>query len=322
MCGPSHVLYTRQLTREPLGTISRPSAPDPEKPILPGMRNCPRCHTSIGETLSMCPACDLPDPFAPAPVEQSSPGATSLPRKHSLRFPRSWTPSTLGGWIGVLVFVAWNVGAAVFVAVNIGSDTTPHCHADRLCSTSVEFGQIVFLLFVGVIWLIGFVATGMIALLTVVNANRRRSEALGIGPGSPLARSEFEFAALDPPKPRRQLRTSTWAIIAWTVLCALWIFGIALGVIPGLPTVASGDGVDQFIGAFLVFLLWTVVLFFLGIGWLASQPDRAGGVVSAPPLKPDQQRCPHCGKIVAARRETCNYCGESMAPASARSLNM
>jgi len=67
------------------------------------MRNCPRCNTSIGETLIVCPACDLPNPFSSPTVEEGEAAAPDYVRSSSsasvsTNTSRSRSLAAAGGW--------------------------------------------------------------------------------------------------------------------------------------------------------------------------------------------------------------------------------
>ncbi len=280
------------------------------------MRNCPRCKTSIGETLAVCPACDLPNPFvSPPDLPESDAPSSSSPSAPKKSIPHLPSLAAFGGWAGIAAFAVWNLVGAVALAFAIGNYSTFHCH-DQNCTNGLVLAEIFTISLVVVVWLIGFVATGMLALLTGVNARRRRRAVLSGTEGSatPPA-SEFAISGLDDESTPRRLRKLTWAILAWTAFCALWLGGIAIGLIPAL-LVVSGDSVDSAVGGFLVFLLWSVVFFFLGIAWLMTQPSSDRPTPPPPPLKPGQIRCAHCHKIVKAGVESCTYCRRSLKPTS------
>jgi RNA polymerase subunit RPABC4/transcription elongation factor Spt4 len=282
---------------------------------MAGMRTCPRCNTSIGETLTVCPACDLQNPFVPPEAAQPSnpPDSASSSSAAGLA-KRSHPPSlaALGGWAGIGAFVLWNVAGAVALALAIGNYSTAHCHGDQTCTNALILSEIFIISVIVVVWLIGFVATGMLALMTGVNARRRRTGRLSTtaGPVTPSV-SEFAISGLDEESNPTHLRKITWAILAWTGFCALWLVGIAVGLIPGL-LVVSGDSVDRFVGGFLVFLLWAIVFFFLGLTSLLTQPSREQPAVPPTPLRAGQLRCPHCHKIVKSDLENCSYCGQAL----------
>jgi hypothetical protein len=184
------------------------------------------------------------------------------------------------------------MAGAVALAFAIGNYSTFHCH-DQNCTNGLVLAEIFTINLVVVVWLVGFVATGMLALLTGVNARRRRRGPLSGTEGfaTPPA-SEFAISDLDDDSTPRRLRKLTWAILAWTAFCALWLVGIGTGLIPGLLLV-SGDSVDSAVGGFLVFLLWGVVFFFLGTAWLMTQPSHDDSTAPPLSLKPGQLRCYH-----------------------------
>lgn len=102
------------------------------------MRNCPRCNTSIGETLIVCPACDLPNPFSSPTVEEEEAAAPDYVRSSSCasvstNTSRSRSLAAAGGWAGIVAFIVWNVAGAIALAFAIGGYSSAHCNGDQTC---------------------------------------------------------------------------------------------------------------------------------------------------------------------------------------------
>jgi uncharacterized membrane protein len=100
----------------------------------------------------------------------------------------------------------------------------------------------------------------------------------------------------------RHWRKMTWAIWAWTIICAVWIgTGIAsTGHLKcsgnlSASTCSAATTVGAGIGVFLILLLWLIVFLLLSVIWFMSRHKG--------------RLCPQCGEDVRKGQTRCRKCG-------------